>query len=39
VQTWTPPAAVLLNPAQARADIAAAVERARARKAALNKAS
>jgi len=37
VQQWTPPATVLLNPIQARADIAAAVERAKARKAALQK--
>jgi electron transport complex protein RnfB len=35
VQHWTPPATVLLNPTQARLDIAAAVERAKARKAAL----
>lgn len=37
VQFWVPPATVLLNPSQARADIAAAVERAKARKAALSK--
>ena len=35
VQHWTPPSMVPLHPAQAQADIAAAVARARARKAAL----
>jgi hypothetical protein len=35
VQHWSPPETVLLNPAQAQSEIAAAVARAKARKAAL----